>query len=135
MNLVLEREVLSDESTIGQLSVDGEWLCHTLEDPVRAGVKVYGNTAIDEGRYKVVISHSNRFNKLLPLLLDVPNFTGVRIHAGNTSADTDGCILVGLQKGVNSIGRSKAAMDLLMPRLQAALQDGGECWITIQNPQ
>lgn len=135
MNLVLQREVLSDQATIGQMLIDGEHVCYTLEDVIRApGMKVYGKTAIPFGRYRVLITDSQRFKKPLPLLLNVPNFEGIRIHAGNVSADTDGCILIGLQKGVDSIGRSQAAMALFMPRLKAALQDGQECWIEVKNP-
>jgi len=135
MQLVLQREVLSDKSTIGKLSVNEERLGWTLEDAVLPiGVKVYGKTAIPEGRFRVVIDRSARFKRLMPHILDVPGFEGVRIHAGNTSEDTEGCILIGLQKGVDSIGRSQAAMALFMPKLEAALQDG-EVWIDIRNPQ
>lgn len=133
MNLLLQRETLTPEATIGQLLIDGEFFCFTLEDRVRP-TKIAGVTAIPEGRYKVGITQSLRFGKPLPLLYDVPGFSGIRIHVGNVAANTDGCLLVGLQKGVNSVGRSKAAMDALMPVLEAALQDGGEAWITIQNP-
>ena len=134
MNLVLQREVLTSESTIGGLSIDGEHVAYTLEDTVRPeNTKLAGRTAIPVGRYRVIITDSQRFKKRLPLLVGVPNYEGVRIHAGNTAQDTEGCLLVGLQKGVNSIGRSRAAMDILMPKLEAALKDG-EVWITIQNP-
>ena len=135
MNIVLQREILSDESTIGVLLIDGEHFCFTLEDVVRpkGSPKVYGKTAIPEGRYRVVITMSNRFKKLLPLLVDVPQFVGIRIHSLNTALESDGCIGVGLQKGVNSIGRSRAAMEKLMPILEAALQDG-EVFIEIRNP-
>lgn len=133
MKLVLQREVLSDKATIGQLSIDGENFCFTLEDVVRSGPKVDGITAIPAGRYRVEVSRSVRFQKDLPLLIDVPGFTAIRIHSGNTSADTEGCILIGLQKGVDSIGRSRAAMDLFMPRLEEGLKQG-EVWIDVRNP-
>jgi len=84
-----------DRSIIGDLFIDGEFFCYTLEDEKRAdGVKVYGETAIPTGTYNVKLTQSNRFKRLMPLLLDVPMFSGIRIHGGNTSKDTLGCILV-----------------------------------------
>jgi len=85
----------SDRNIIGDLFIDGEFFCYTLEDERRAdGVKVYGETAIPTGTYNVKLTKSNRFKRLMPLLLDVPLFKGIRIHGGNTSKDTLGCILV-----------------------------------------
>jgi hypothetical protein len=133
VNLVLQREILTDKATIGQLFVDGERECFTLEGVVRAE-KIYGKTAIPVGRYRVAITESQRFKRPLPILLDIPGFEGIRIHPGNTSADTEGCILVGLTKDVDFIGKSQMAMSLLFPKIQAALNDGQECWIEIRNP-
>ena len=75
--------------------LDGRFGVLHLEDVVRQGEKVPGQTAIPEGIYTVQITFSNRFKRDLPLLLNVPNFEGIRIHPGNTDADTEGCILVG----------------------------------------
>jgi hypothetical protein len=84
-----------DRNIIGDLFVDGVFFCHTLEDEKRAdGLKVYGETAIPSGTYNVILSVSNRFKRLMPLLLDVPMFKGIRIHGGNTSKDSHGCPLV-----------------------------------------
>lgn len=95
MNLLLLRNVFTDKSTIGDLLVDSNFFCYTLEDVVRLpGQKEQGVTAIPTGKYEVVLSMSNRFKKLLPELLNVPNFTGVRMHGGNTSEDTEGCIIL-----------------------------------------
>lgn len=95
MRLVLLRNVFTDKSTIGDLLIDGNFFCYTLEDVVRLpNQKIYGKTAISTGKYEVVLSMSNRFKKLLPELLNVPNFTGVRMHGGNTSDDTEGCIVL-----------------------------------------
>lgn len=95
MNLLLLRNVFTDKSTIGDLLVDSNFFCYTLEDVVRKpDEKIPGETAIPTGKYEVVLSMSNRFKKLLPELLNVPNFTGVRMHGGNTSDDTDGCIIL-----------------------------------------
>jgi len=95
MNLLLLRNIYTDKSTIGDLLVDSNFFCYTLEDIVRKpGEKIYGRTAIPSGKYEVVLSMSNRFKKLIPELLNVPNFTGVRMHGGNTSEDTEGCIIL-----------------------------------------
>lgn len=136
MELVLQREFLTSDATLGCLSSGGAKLCYTLEDIVRdpGDPKIYGRTSIPAGLYRVEISMSQRFKKPLPILLNVPGFTGVRIHAGNTSADTEGCILVGLTKGKDFVGKSQMAMSLLQPRIQDALDRGEEVWIEIRNP-
>lgn len=136
MELVLTRETFTERSTIGELSVDGEWLAFTLEDKVRDdGVKVPGRTAIPVGRYQVIIDLSTRFKCLMPHILDVPGFEGIRIHKGNTDENTDGCVLLGLTKGKDFIGESKLAFDAFYPILQQGLQNGGTCWITIVNKE
>ena len=124
MKLELRRLELTGQSTIGRLAVDGVDFCWTLEDVVRTGPKVYGQTAIPAGTYDVRLTMSNRFKRVLPLLLNVPGFEGVRIHPGNTAADTDGCILVGLGHADNRITDSRAAFDALFTRMQAADQRG-----------
>ena len=101
MKLLVRRTALKDTYTIGKLYVDGEYFCDTLEDRVRdlsKEAKVAGQTAIPEGTYIVSVTMSPRFGRLLPLLHDVPQFTGVRIHSGNTARDTEGCILVGYNR-------------------------------------
>jgi hypothetical protein len=127
MLITVKRKNFNDTATIGEMLIDDKFLCHTLEDKVRDnGEKIFGKTAIPYGKYEVVTTMSNRFKKLLPLLLDVPNFTGVRIHAGNTSANTEGCILVGTWDGKSSdfIGSSRVAFDKFMPVLVKALKAG-----------
>ena len=121
MKLKLERLQLDPDVTIGSLSVDGEWECWTLEDTVRPpGVKVPGQTAIPAGLYPVEITFSPRFQRDLPLLIGVPNFDGVRIHPGNTAADTDGCILVGHDRYAKSVGHSRMAFEQLFTKLRVA---------------
>lgn len=125
MKLVLERLQLDKDVTIGALTVDGVFECWTLEDITRAvGVKVAGDTAIPYGTYPVSITHSPRFGRELPLLDKVPGFTGVRIHPGNTTADTEGCILVGTDRLAKSIGRSRMAFDNLFIKLAHAARAG-----------
>jgi hypothetical protein len=119
VELVLNRTDFTDESTVGELTVNGKFECFTLEDKVRP-VKIKGFTAIPSGSYEIVITYSNRFQRPLPLLLNVPNFDGIRIHAGNTAKDTDGCILVGQSKKPNFVGTSKLALDALFKKLRRA---------------
>ena len=108
MELKVIRETFTDESTIGKLFINGVFHCFTLEDKVREN-KIQNVTAIPKGRYEVIINFSNRFQQQMPLLLNVPNFEGVRIHWGNFAKDTDGCILLGTTKSVNMIGNSRTA--------------------------
>ena len=121
MKIEVKRYDFKDNYTVGRLYIDGVYFCYTLEDVVRQGAKVDGQTAIPTGTYNVIINHSNRFNRDLPLLENVPNFTGVRIHSGNTDKDTDGCILLGqTYAGQDFIGNSKAAFDVFFDKLKAA---------------
>lgn len=121
MELKLIRETYTDDSTIGKLYVNDVFHCFTLEDKVRAE-KIKSITAIPAGRYKVVVDFSNRFKQLMPLLLNVPNYLGVRIHWGNYSKDSDGCILVGSTKAVNFIGNSRTTYAKLLSTIQKALK-------------
>lgn len=119
MKLHLKRLHKTDKSTIGELTIDGKFECYTLED-IERDVKIKSETAISKGTYTVIINQSNRFKRLMPLLLNVPNFEGVRIHAGNTNHDTEGCILVGRTRGVDFIGQSRKAYDSLFKKMQEA---------------
>lgn len=122
MELKLIRETFTDKSTIGSLYVNGIFFCYTLEDKDRklesGGVKEYAKTAIPRGKYKVINSFSNRFKKYMPELVNVPQFAGIRIHAGNTADHSEGCILVGSTKAVDFIGNSKLTFDNLMKVIQ-----------------
>lgn len=131
MNITLNRIAKRDSYTIGKLYIDGQYFCDTLEDKDRGlnqstplsqiySKKVYGQTAIPTGIYKIIISYSNRFKKSMPLLLNVPGFAGIRIHTGNTSADTDGCILVGKNKAVGKVLESRDTYNKLFAKLTEA---------------
>ena len=119
MNLTLIRKYPADDCVIGELSVNNEFECYTLED-IERPVKLAGITAIPRGHYEVMITFSERFQKPLPLLLNVPNYTGVRIHPGNTAANTEGCILPGKEKTNNSVTHSQDAFAALFQKLDAA---------------
>lgn len=135
MELKLLRKYLKPSYTIGHLYIDGKYFCDTLEDTVRDLVtekKVKGRTAIPAGRYRVVLNWSPRFGKPLPLLLDVPHFEGIRIHAGNTAKDTEGCILVGRNTQPGTLTESKVTMQDLMQVLTSANNRRKEIWITVE---
>ena len=121
MLIEVKRFEFKDTYTIGKMYIDGIYECYTLEDVVRNGTKVIGKTAIPTGEYKVIIDASVRFKQDMPHILNVPNFTGVRIHSGNTSAHTEGCILVGTTwSGKDFIGNSKAAYKKFFEKLKKA---------------
>ena len=116
INLEVRRVKKESDYTIGQLFVNGEYFCDTLEDEIRQ-VKVMHETAIPVGTYKVTLERSPRFKRILPLLHNVPGFTGILIHSGNTDKHTSGCILVGKSTGSTLIN-SLATLEKLMTILQ-----------------
>lgn len=119
MRLRLERSEFTENSTIGNLYIDDVFFCYTLEDKVR-DEKIKRETAIPTGIYEIRLTMSNRFKKVLPVLLRVPNFEGVRIHSGNTKDHTEGCILLGMVKDIDFVGMSRVAMNKLMAKLDKA---------------
>lgn len=133
MDIEIKRIYKGAEYTVGRLSIDGKYFCDTLEDTVRApGVKVRGKTAVPAGRYRVVLTESPRFKRILPLLVDVPNFEGVRIHPGNTAKDTEGCLLVGFNQVQGKVVASRATFQKLFEKLWAAAQAGEEIWAELK---
>lgn len=107
--LRLIREPTLHGATLGSLYVNDTWQCWTLER----------EAAIPASQYQVGLTKSQRFGMVLPEVLNVPGFTGIRIHAGNTSADTEGCILVGHSRGDARVIDSRLALTWLMQRLKA----------------
>lgn len=112
--------------------------CFSLEDTQRdiegepvEKWKIKGETAMPRGLYNVIISFSQRFKRDLPLLEHVPGFTGIRIHPGNTSADTEGCILVGRGKTDKTVTESKIAFNALFEKIRKALGDGDTVTIEV----
>ena len=133
MELELTRSVKTNKSTIGELTVNGVFECFILEDKDRGlrkdmpiseliVMKIKTRTAIPTGRYEIVVSFSDKFQKMLPLLLDVPAFAGIRIHPGNTDANTEGCFLPGKTKSPDMIGSSRVAFTALFDKIKTALQ-------------
>jgi hypothetical protein len=144
MLIELKRVKLTKSATLGQLYIDGVYQCVTLEDVCRfddpltpeinEGVKVWGKTAIPAGVYKIILNVSARFKRVLPRLLDVLGFTGILIHKGNTSDNTHGCILVGMEvSGDDYITHSTEAFNLIFPQLEKAFANGEEIMIVIRN--
>lgn len=136
MYIIVNRIFKASTYTIGELSVNNKYLCDTLEDRVRPeGEKVYGETAIPSGTYTVILSYSNRFKKIMPEIQNVPNFTGVRIHCGNSSKDTEGCLLVGKWDGKteNWISDSKNTYNKLYSLLEEASNNKENITITIKD--
>ena len=141
MLLELNRSPSANDCTHGALSVDGVFECFTLEDVIReipklavTKWKIPCQTAIPSGTYSVIVNFSAHFNKQLPLLVDVPGFDGVRIHSGNYSSDTEGCILVGQSKNDIGVYESRAAFALLFAKIQKAIAAGDKVRISITNP-
>ena len=118
-NLRLERECL-EERTLGKLYINKEFFCSTIEDKYRdlsKEKKVYGETCIPFGTYKVIINMSPKYGRLMPRLLDVPHFDGILIHSGNTEQDSAGCIIVGKRSGQKVIN-SRDTFNRLFARLE-----------------
>lgn len=134
MLLEVKRLYKKDTYTIGVLMVDSEKFSDTLEDKVRdlkSEKKVYGETAIPAGKYKVVMSMSSKFKRVMPYLENVPQFTGIMIHPGNTIKDTLGCILVGENKKKGQLVNSRKYSDELNKRINEAIERKEQVWIEV----
>lgn len=148
MEIEVIRNTFTDKSTIGEILIDGVHECFSLEDRDRGlsdnwpieqinKFKVFGLTCIPYGRYKVIVTKSERFSNMaghdvyLPFLLNVKGFDGVRIHSGNRPEDTEGCILVGTDKGIDVINNSRTAFVKINDRINQALKNE-DVWITIK---
>ena len=143
MELKLIREHFNERETIGKLYVNDVLFSYTLEPTFRGlnsdmsedeirRQKIYGVTAIPEGGYHVILTYSKRFQKILPELLHVKGFTGVRIHAGNYAKNTQGCILLGNYKGGNYVTESQQYIEKLVKMRQGSINDDEGVTITIE---
>lgn len=132
MIITIKRIFKGPDYTIGRMSIDGKYFCDTLEDTVRKpGGKIPGRTAIPAGKYKIKLTESLRFGKLMPRLMDVPGFTGVLIHSGNTAEDTEGCILVGKNRVKGKVLDSRETFAKFLRLLFVAERGGEELEIEI----
>jgi hypothetical protein len=121
MKLRLVRNAPENGAMTGSLFINDQLFCSTIEDEPKRRKEMH-KTAIPSGTYEVVINWSDRFKMYLPLLINVPYFEGIRIHSGNTSEDTSGCILVGKYENATTIINSRDTFKALMIRLKAIEQ-------------
>jgi hypothetical protein len=142
MEIKLNRRLLKDDYTIGSIYIDDKYLCDAIEDKVRdinqdgdlddeGEGKVFGETAIPYGRYKVDLTISPKFKRVLPLVLNVPHFTGIRIHRGNTAKDSHGCILPGENKSEGKVINSTKYELRIIEEMLIALKNGDNITLTI----
>lgn len=134
MKLTLKRIALRPTYTIGKLYIDDVYFCDTIEDTVRdlnkngkfdnGEKKVHSKTAIPYGIYEIKWTYSPRFKKYTPQLMNVPSFEGIRIHAGNTSADTEGCLILGKNKQVGKVLNSRDTINKFYPIIKNACSNG-----------
>lgn len=129
MLLTLQRKIFNETSCEGNLLIDGEWFCHTIEDKVRAKpnewkkeLKVHGKTAIPYGKYPVLVTWSNRFNRLLTGIFNVPDFEGIRLHNGTSDKSSEGCIILSYKNDAanHKLINDKGAMNDLCKKISAA---------------
>jgi len=132
----LIRDVFADDFTLGSLSYDGKHLGYTCEDTDRkledGNEKVYGKTCIPRGIYPVTVSYSHRFKRPMPEVLDVDGFSGIRIHGGNTSDDTLGCPLLGLQRTQTGVMKCKEVNEKLIQLIEDAEEMGQEVTLEVK---
>lgn len=134
MKLTLKRIALRPTYTIGKLYIDDVYFCDTIEDTVRdlnkngkfdnGEKKIHSKTAIPYGTYEIKWTYSPRFKKYTPQLINVPSFEGIRIHAGNTSADTEGCLILGENKQVGKVLNSRATINKFYQIIKEACSNG-----------
>lgn len=134
MELILKRKIEINNAVIGQLFIDGKFICYTLEDKIR-DVKIKHETCIPPGKYPIVMTMSQRFKMVLPLLQNVPNFDSIRIHAGNTIADTSGCPLVGTAVQGDKLLHSKVALTEILILMKKALKNKEKLTIEVVAPE
>ena len=131
MKLTLKRIAFKEKYTIGRLYIDGEYFCDTIEDKDRRlnndmglaeimAKKRYGETAIPTGHYEVEITYSPKYKRMMPEIKGVKGFSGIRIHSGNTSKDTLGCLIVGKNTQVGMVTESRKTYNKLFALMKDA---------------
>ena len=139
MQVVLWRKYRKAEYTIGRVYIDGQFFCNSLEDTDRglmqymsageiANIKIKGATAIPAGEYKITRTYSPRFKRLVPQVMNVKGFSGIRVHAGSSAKDTEGCLLLGDNTIKGGLTNSRKRVTEFDTKLQI---EGGICDLKI----
>lgn len=142
MLVAIERKWKKDTYTIGRVFIDGNFFSNSMEDRDRGltknmplvdiqRIKVYGETAIPTGKYKVTMTYSHKYKRMMPQIMNVKGFSGIRIHSGNTAKDSLGCVLLGVATNPDKkewIGDSRNTCKKFEELLIAA---GGTCDLEI----
>jgi hypothetical protein len=138
MYLTMFREPSQGGATLSKLFCGEQFLCDILEDEVReiegqpvSDWKIKGATAIPHGVYEVTVENSQRFGVATLTVNDVPGFQYIRIHGGNTSADTEGCLLPGSRNSAATVASSRAALSYIRSIILPALDKGERVQIEI----
>lgn len=129
MRLTLKRIANRKDYCIGKLYINGKYFCDTLEDVDRGlddsmtedeikQSKIKEQTAIPTGIYTVLLTYSPKYKRVMPLINNVKGYSGIRIHSGNSSKDTEGCLLVGKNTVVGRLTDSRNTYNALFKRLQ-----------------
>ena len=140
MILTLRRIAKRPTYTIGKLYINGDWFCDTIEDTDRSlydymdettikAQKIFCETAIPYGLYKVILTMSPKYKRIMPRLLNVKAFDGILIHSGNTEKDSCGCIIVGKNKERGKVLESRATFNKLMKLFE---QEKGAIYIEVK---
>lgn len=136
MNFTIVREVFGENFTLGQLLKEGEHFAFTCEDKDRGmengGTKIPRETAIPRGLYRLTITMSARFSRLMPLVCDVPGFSGIRIHGGNTHRNTEGCPLIGGARTSEGVSKCSAVVAELIKIIAEAEMAGEKCFLEVK---
>ena len=143
MRITVQRRYLGETYTIGTMFINGNYFCDTLEDKVRdlnkdgdlldeGEEKVYAETAIPYGKYRVILNYSPKFKRELPLLLNVKHFEGIRIHRGRTASHSSGCLIVGENKVKGQVINAEKYEVELVKRIREAISHNEEIWIIIE---
>lgn len=137
MNIVIKRFLLENKFSVGNLYIDKKFYCNTIEDRDRdlrqvmsvdeiLSKKVYSETAIPTGIYKVIIDYSNKYKRNMPHILNVKGFDGIRIHSGNFATDSMGCVLCGAFNGKDAVVNSRATTKVVQDLIQKAIDEKEE---------
>lgn len=136
MVIRIDRQWKKAEYTISRVFINGNYYgCNALEDTDRGLLqamqitelqrrKIKGKTAIPRGYYDVRITYSQKYKRMMPLVVDVPAFSGIRLHSGNSAKDTEGCILFGKNDKVGWISDSRYWTNKIYNEIERALNRG-----------